>query len=296
MAICKLKNIKFKPLSVMVLSMQHGVVPSRVLVHWELEPTAQNLSTLRFFIDRGESPEEFQQLQAMTDGVRADQIQEYVDYSANIVDLNKVYYYRVRAVEFDPTLVTPLQEFKSDVSTWDGNLDLVGLYIVEEHLFLHRYVSGVPTMIFKRRRDGQYCPECWDEILKRVTKSNCTTCFGTGKLGGFYPPYEAWMNFEPDPKVTQIAEWGQRQTSQTDIQFTNYPLLIDGDVIVELKTDRRWKVSNVRYPEKNRTIMLQIARVDAANPTDIEYRVDVSEPRRKALLDEAELREKEREF
>ena len=157
-------------------------------------------------------------------------------------------------------------------------------------------MAGVPTMIFKKKRDGQHCPECWDEILKRVTKSNCTTCYGTGKLGGFYPPYEAWMNFEPDPKVTQVAEWGQRQSSQTDIQFTNYPLLSDGDVIVEMKNDRRWKVSNIRYPEKNRTTKLQIARVDAVNPSDIEYRVDISEPRRKALLDEAEAREKEREF
>lgn len=296
MATCKLKNLKFKPVSVLVLSMQHGPVPSRVLIKWELEPTAQRLTNLRFFVDRGESPEEMQQLQAMSEGILPTAILEFVDYSANIVDLNKVYYYRVRAVEFDPTITTSLQTFTSLPVTWDGDLDLVGLYIVEEHLFLHRYVSGVPTMIFKRRKDGLYCPECWDEVLKRVTKSACTTCYGTGKLGGFYPPYEAWMNFEPDPKVVQVAEWGQRQASQTDIQFTDYPLLNDGDMIIEMKTDRRWKVSNVRFPEKNRTIMLQIARVDAIHPSDVEYRVDVSESRRKALLAEADAREKEREF
>jgi len=289
-----LKNIRFKPLSVIVLNMQHHTTPSRILIKWELEPSAQNLNNIRFFVDRGESPEEMQQLQATSDGIRASQLLEFSDYTANLLDLNKVYYYRVRAVEFIGT--TPVQTFSSETVTWDGDLDLVGLYVVEEHLFLHRWVSGVPSMIFKRRRDGQYCPECWDEVLKRVTKSSCTTCYGTGKLGGFYPPHEAWMNFEPDPKVVQVTEWGQRQSSQTDIQFTNYPLLTDGDLIVELKSNRYWKVSMVRYPEKNRTIMLQIARVDAVNPSDVEYRVEVSVSRRKAMLAEADEREKEREF
>jgi hypothetical protein len=47
----QLKNIRFKSLSVMVLSIEHT---SRVLVRWQLEPTAQNLRNLKFFVDRGE--------------------------------------------------------------------------------------------------------------------------------------------------------------------------------------------------------------------------------------------------
>jgi len=290
-----LKNLKFKDVDATVLNMQYPPsVLSRVLIRWELEPTAQSLRNIRFYVDRGESPEEMQQLMAMSEGVRSGQALEFVDYTANLIDFHKVYYYRVRAVEFSGT--TAVQTFTSNPTTWDGDLDLVGLYVVEEHLFFHRWVAGVPTMIFKRRRDGQYCPECWDEIMKRVTKSNCSTCLGTGKLGGFYPPYEAWMSFEPDPKVVQVAEWGQRQVNQTDVQFTNYPLLTDGDLIVELKNNRYYKVSNVRYPEKNRTLLLQIARVDSVNPTDVEYQLPVPDDRRKALIAELACREKEREF
>jgi hypothetical protein len=294
MAAGKLKNIRLKPLNIMVLNMQHGQIPSRVLVKWEIEPSAQDLKDLYFYVDRGESPEELNQLQSMADGVPAHQLYEFVDFTANLTDLNKVYYYRVRAVEFFDG--TPVQTFSSEPVTWDGNLDLVGLYVVEEHLFLHRWVSGVPTMIFKRRLDGQYCPNCWDKILKRVTISNCTTCYGTGKLNGFYPPYEGWVDFEPDPKVVQVSEMGKRQVSQTDIQYTNYPLLTDGDLIVELNTNRYWKVSTVRYPEKNRTIMLQVARVDSVSPSDVEYRIPISEERRVALLALLDERSKEREF
>ncbi len=284
----KLKDLSFDDVSAQVLSTN----PGRVLITWRLKKTAQDLRNLKFFVDRGESPEEYSQLNA--EGIAANSTSEFVDYSPNLLDLHKVYYYRVRAVEF--TGVTPVQTFTSPNTTRDGDLDLVGIYVVDEHLFLHRWVAGVPTVIFKRRRDGTYCPDCWDEILKRVTRSNCQTCYGTGKLAGFYPPYEAWMNFEPDPKQFQVADWGVRQPSQTDIQFTNYPLLSDGDVIVELKTNKLWKVAGVRYPQKNRTIMLQIARLDAVNPTDIEYKVPVDQDRRRALVKELEAREREREF
>lgn len=285
----KLRDLKFLPISVQVLSVERI---SRVLIKWDLAPTAQNLKDFKFFVDRGESPSEFKQLN--TTGLPAVGLREFVDLTANLLDLQKVYYYRVRGVEFIGT--TPVQTFTSAVSTFKGDLDLVGIYVVDEHLFLERWVAGVPVMIFKKRRDGGRCPECWDSVLQRVTSSNCETCYGTGKLGGFYPPIESWMLVEPDPKVVQVAEWGRAQPNQTDIQFTNYPLLSVDDVIVEMQLDRRWKISNIRQPEKNRSAMLQVMRVSAINPTDVEYRVAVDEDRRSALVAELMARNKETEF
>jgi len=284
-----LRNIRFKVPSVVVLSIEHF---PRILVSWELEPTAQNLGCLKFFVDRGESPSEFQEL--TKEGIPYSSPHEFIDETPITQDLNKVYYYRVRAVEF--VNGTPVQTFASEASTWDGNLDLVGLYIVEEHLFALRHVYGVPAMIFKKRRDGAYCTECWDDVLKRITKSSCRTCYGTGRVGGYYPPIDAWMHFEPDPHSEGVAEWGRRQASQTDIQFTNYPLLSPDDLIVELKLNRFWKVVNVRAPEKNRTTILQMARLDAVNPSDIEYKIQIPEERRLLMLKEEDEREEEREF
>lgn len=286
----QLQNIRFKSISVVVLSIEHI---SRVLIKWSLEGTGQDLKNLKFYVDRSESPNEFRQLNPV--GISSSSVYEFVDETANLLDINKVLYYRVRAVE-EAVDGTPLQTFTSGVTTWDGDLDLVGLYIVEEHWFALRWVYGVPVMIFKRRHDGTYCPNCFDLILKRVTKSNCTTCFGTGTMGGYYPPIESWMSFEPDPKVEGVVEWGKKQQSQTDIQFINYPLLSPEDIIVELKSNRFWKVESVRYPEKNRTIVLQMARLDAVGPSDVEYKILVPEERRKVLVAQLEEREKEREF
>lgn len=289
MAARTLKNIRFKHVAVSVLSIEHI---SRVLIRWELEATTQILTNLKFFIDRGESPSEMHQLNAV--GISALGLLEYVDETAELRDINKTYYWRVRAVEYMSGV--PVQTFSSKPSNWESDLDLVALYIVEEHLFAHRFVYGVPAMIFKKRHDGVYCPSCWDKILKRVTKSNCTVCYGTGRLDGYYPPIDAWMSFEPDPKVEQVVEWGRRQSNQLDIQFTNYPLLAPGDMIVELQPNRYYRVSNVRSPEKSRNTMLQIARIDGIYMSDVEYKLEIPESRRQAMLKDLEKRDTEREF
>jgi len=273
----------------MVLSIEHT---SRVLVRWQLEPTAQNLRNLRFFVDRGESPNEFQQLNA--EGISAYDMYEYVDYTANLFDLNRMYFYRIRAVEIIDG--NPVQTFASHETTWDGDLDNTGLFIIEENYFEHRWIDGVPVMVFKKRHDGTYCPECWDTVLKRVTSSSCTTCYGTGRLDGYYPPIEAWMKFEPDPKVETITEIGLRQSSQTSAMFTNYPLITPDDVVVELKPNRFWKVENVTYPEKTRTIVLQTLKLNAVSTSDVEYKVPVPEGRRRIMVSQMEERDAQMEF
>jgi hypothetical protein len=286
----QLKNIRFRSTSVMVLSIEHI---SRVLIRWELEPTNQNLSRLKFYVDRSVDPVQFEQLNA--EGISPFGLYEYVDYTAQITDLHKIYYYRIRAVEEAPD-GTVLQTFTSGLNTWDGDPDLVSLFIIEEHLFAHRWVYGIPTMIFKKRADSEYCPECWDVVLKRVSRTNCAVCYGTGRLGGYFPPIEAWMSMEPDPKAEEVTEIKLKQHSHTTAQFTNYPILAPDDLIVELKPNRYWKVVAVNYTEKNRTIVLQFPQLSAVNLADIEYRVPIPEDRRRILVSQHEAREKEREF
>ena len=285
-----LRKIRFASALAEIKSIEH--IP-RVLIRWELMKTSQNLSNLKFFIYRGESPEDLTRLNGY--GIDHDELYEYMDYTGSLFDLRKLYYYRVDAVEFSGSV--EVQTFSSEVFTWDGKLDLVGAYVVEEHLFLYRHTSaGTPAFIYKKKKEGARCPDCWDPILKKVTKSNCTTCRGTGFLGGYYKPIDAWMGFNPSPKVSSIADWGEKQINQTDIEFTDYPVLNIGDLVLELKTHKYWKIDNVRHTEKGRVIMTQIARASAVNRSDIEYSIEVPEERRTALLNDMEEKRKELEF
>lgn len=295
----KLQKISFKNFRAQIMSIEY--IP-RILVTWDLNPTMQNLKDLFFFIDRGESPEDLKQLNAV--GIPANTLYEFMDLTSHIKDLSKVYYYRIRAAELANlgpnapiNAVRPiLQTFSTPTFTWDGDLDLEGLYVVEEHLFAHRYVYGVPILVYKKMREGDRCTECWDEVLKRVTKSNCKTCHGTGRLGGYYDPIPAWMDFNPSPKTTQIADWGPKQSRQSDTQFTNYPILTEGDIVYECKPGKLHRVSNIRFTEKSRVIMLQVARVDEVNRSDIEYSIEIPHDIVDEMVHQLEERKEERVF
>lgn len=265
----RLRNIRFKKIRARILSVEHI---SRVLVSWEIEPTSQKLDSLRFFIERGESPSEFIRLNG--DGIPADGLYEFVDYTASLFDLQKNYYYRVVAEELSSEGEV-LQSFVSEEASLDGCLDLAGLYVVEENLFKLEEVSGVPVLFYKKRFEGVKCPECWDDVLKRTTKSNCKTCFGTGRLEGYYPPIEGWVDFSVQTQNAVIQQQGTTQPNKTRCEFTNYPELRPGDVVFEIQNHIFWKVSSITAPEKNRVIMLQNLDLTAVNRSDIEYNLEI---------------------
>lgn len=279
----KLRNITFASTSISVLSTGNM---SRVLVRWALNPSTQDLTRLKFFIHRGESPTALLPISA---GIDHNAV-EYVDYSAKLQNLHKVYYYQVWAVEYAGD--TPVQAFTSPVRTWEGAPDLVTLYIINEHLFAFEKVCGMPAVIFKKFREGVHCPRCFDTVLKRVTKSDCTTCYGTGFLYGYYPPIPGWADFNPDPKVARIVEWGETKPSQTDIKYTNYPILVPGDIVVELEPNKYWNVVQVQPTQKNRTTILQICRLDAVKQMDIEYTLAIPQALRTSMIDSLNQRRK----
>lgn len=288
----RLRDIRFKSHEVHIMSFEPE---ARILVKWCLEPTAQNIKNLRFFIDRGETPEDLKQISG-PDGIPYNGRYEYLDFTGLLRNTEKLYYYRIRAVEFNDAGDTPLQTFQTPPFHWEGEPDLVSMYIIDEHLFAFRYVYGMPIAIFKKRTEGGRCPECWDTVLKRVTKSKCLTCLGTGFIDGYYPLIEGWMDFNPDPAIVSISEWGERQPNQTDTLFTNWPQLAVGDIIVEMESNRYWRVTNVRNTEKNRTTILQVSRLDEINRSDVELNLHIPDEVRLRMLKELQCRENKPEF
>lgn len=285
----RVKNLEFTNVSVVILSTDK--MP-RILIKWELKKTTQDLSNVFFDVYRGESPTEMKKVNV--DKIPADDLYEFVDTTVILRSMNKNYYYKVIASDYFNG--TPVQSFESQTTTWQGKLDLVAFYIVEEHLFAFRYVFGTPAMIFKKKTEGTRCNNCWDNVIKRVTKSNCSVCYGTGFIGGYYRPSSHWMNFSPDPTTAQVTEFGIREPSQNDVEFVNYPLLQMGDIILEVEPFRFWRVINVRGAEKNRNTLLQIARLDEVNKADIEQQIQVDQKERLRLLEELDERQKEPEF
>jgi hypothetical protein len=271
---------KFADVSVVVYE---AGPPSLVVVGWTFEDSTIPLSRYTISIRRGESPEG---LENIVSDLPAEMYTEFEDRTARLLDLHRVYHYQIIAKNKKTGI-----EVISKIQTWHGDLDIVGMYIVTEHNFKFRHISGVPVVMYKKHTDDvAKCPDCWDYIAKRVTRSSCTTCHGTGNVGkgvgGYYNPTYTWADPNPAPEVIQVTQWGRVQPMETDLFMSNYPRLDVGDLVIELLTERRWKVKMVQDTEKRRTKMLQIVRLDMVDRNEIEYHIPIPEDlRRRATLE-----------
>jgi hypothetical protein len=196
----------------------------------------------------------------------------YVDYTDSLKNLTNISHYKVKCRNKDTQ-----EEVVSSSFTVEGQLDLVGLYICDEHNFLLKDTIGVPSLIFKRRRGGIACKNCFDPIQKKRTISNCTVCYGTNWLGGFFKPLDSYVDFSPNPKTSTITNWGEVQENECNALLSNHPDVAPGDVIRELRDHRMWRVVHVTVTEKRRCQMLQFARLAEIKPGDIEYALATDE-------------------
>lgn len=282
-----LRSLKFKDVRIDIRGIYR--IP-RILIRWELETTSQNLKNLVFVVERGES---ITDLKPVSDWIPATSRREFMDCTPLLKDITKVYYYRIKAHELIRNQI--VQTFESEIYELEDRPDLVATYVIEEHLFAHRYVYGAPTLIYTKRGEGARC-DCWDPVMKRVTTSNCTNCKGVGFTQGYYDPIPAWMDFSPSPEAVQIADFGERQNQQTDIQFTDYPNIQIGDLILQLKPFSYWRVESVHSTMKNQVVILQMIRVMAVNKSDIEYSLSVPEDIVDKMIGEMKERLHEKEF
>ena len=215
----------------------------------------------------------------------------FLDYSDALKDLTSISNYKIKCRNKKTQ-----EEVISNTFTWESPLDLVGLYIIAEDDFLLKDATGVPSLVFKRRRGGIACPECFDPIQKKRTKSHCTSCYGTNWVGGFFKPIDTYIDFNPNPKNSVITGWGEIQENETDSKLSNFPDVSPGDVIRELRDFRMWRVVKVDVTEKRRCQMLQFARLTEIKPSDVEYLLPNDEQFQVKKVEELEAIKRRREF
>lgn len=243
---------------------------SRIAVLWEYAPPTQDLNDWDVFVQRGEAPTG---LVTIAQALPAMKHTSYLDEANSLSDQHKILCYRLVLKNRKTGEV-----FESPIQTWEGESDVVARFVIGEHNFKFRRVSGVPCAIFKKMHDGRArCPDCWNDVAKRTMKASCTTCNGTGWFVGWYDPIYVWVDLSPESKAVAYTGWGESQPSQLDILFSDYPRLRPGDMIVEIVPGKRWAVSKSQDMERRRRPMLQVARLDQIERGDIEYALEIPE-------------------
>jgi hypothetical protein len=156
-------------------------------------------------------------------------------------------YYRVRVTS------GAARTFYSDPTRADGGLPerdwrIAREIIRKEYLYYMKSPGGIRGCLLKRRNWGDRCTECTDYDTGEVSKPKCYTCYGTGIVGGYYPPFSYWvlMQGQRSQRISRDDQKGMQADKTMTVRGVAYPYIESGDIWVSTDNDRRWVVNGMQ--------------------------------------------------
>lgn len=239
-------------------------VLDELVVSWQVEiDPEENILDYEMFVLRSESPEG--DFETVSPGLFDTYV--FVDSEISTQAKWKQFYYKILAVDINGN------QFFSEAkaSSIATDLNLVGLEIARRNNILLKEYTGVKCHLLIMRKWGQYCTECWDSLKKQVRKSNCKTCYGVGRTGGYFKPiYPFYVQINSYGKSIDHANIGDQEPVQTNAWASNFPILSPGDIIVA-PGNIRWRISGINDTTQLGTTVRQLMQLYYIDRSNIEY-------------------------
>lgn len=233
---------------------------SSVLVRWYISPTSLDLSAVDVHIERAYSVSGPFDLVGI---VPASAVPEFTDPDIHLLSKHTTPFYRLRAGDTvtAPTGLGPPQ-------------DIYGLEATNRFELILREFAGRRVLVLTKRTGGQRCPECWDALKNKVSRSNCKTCFATGFAGGFYSPRETWAMKPPSAVIAQLTQLIKLEPDDLAFWMSNTPTLSPGDCIVSAE-GTRYRVLQNRPLEKAWSATRQTISARTLSRDQVEYDIPI---------------------
>lgn len=202
------------------------------------------------------------------------------DNTVSLLHKWRQYFYKIKAVH-KPT-GEESESAPSSSSIPPPNLEAAEIIRLEDVYF--RQLVGRKCWLFPVRTFGPRC-SCWDPTLGRRTRSNHLPCFGTGFLGGFMYPIEAWIQIDPPGKGSTASSLQEIQQTDSSARMISFPPVSPNDIIVE-PHNVRWRVIKVSHTERLRSPVHQEMVIHQIPIGDIEYGLPINvDPRTLEVVD-----------
>jgi len=180
-------------------------------------------------------------------------------------------------------LTTPWGTYTSEEAQVLGLLSkrqwLQARAIIRRTLLDPRGLERLPGYLMKRKLYGTVCTECVDPITGGITNSDCSTCDGTGKVGGYWTAAENTMfDLFGEKEDTKRSERGTVNDVALVGSFVGIPLMHRNDVWIDANSDRRYVISRVTPVSKlNRVPLIVKAELRLVEFGDVIYTIDPME-------------------
>ena len=257
--------IRFKSLDILLY------VTNAFTLKWEIENIPSGY-TERVNIFRSESPEDG--WEPIAEDITG---KEYFhDWTARMRNPTITIYYKLTGYVTDGADPADTEDIKdSDVEHFRYEPDAIAQEMIRRNNLVLQYYSGFKCQVLIKKTWGPQCVACYDDTLSANTSSNCSVCFNTKFMGGFYDPiitYIAFMEGSKDLRNLGIV------TTAPDIRpfwTTNTPELKKGDVFVD-NMNNRWKVESIaKDTTRLGTTVRQLFSAVKVPPDDVLSKLDV---------------------
>ena len=199
-------------------------------------------------------------------------------------DFNKDRYYKVLAIKKDDETDTTLSNISFSNECSNGIHEVMRY---NEELLYSNY-HGNSCLIIKAKSWGTRCPDCWSETRRQRTRTNCSTCNGTGFATGYFQPISKQISFDSDPKKSDSQKEWENNFDTKRARLSNYPLVRPKDLIFNINKNKRYVITNVettKFPKlsssgptiwsKNNCICSQLLTLEELNTNDNQYNINV---------------------
>jgi hypothetical protein len=215
------------------------------LVEWELDnrftPTS---GAYTFYVERAYSAGSWTRLNPSSPVTNQNYYSDSTEYKYGLINNNA---YRVVLVDGSETYIsTPA--FSNGYLTWN-ELKILRSILRQEYKRLTSLPVGIDGWLLRRRHWGTACTACTDfDLSNAVVNSSCTTCYGTGIVGGYYNAYAYYMEFVKGEKseLTEKPPFGTEDNIVRQGRGVAYPLITGYDIWVSAKTDDRYLIRTVQ--------------------------------------------------
>ena len=242
-----------------------------IAVTWEMEGSQEDFNNYRMSVLRAFAPSsDPAEYDVLVTGINPATTYYYLDTDIMTVSdkiLNLYYILQISG------LLNNEVTYSNAATTMYQVTDTHAMEIIRRRQIVFDHHSSTPVFVFVRKKTGTFCPNCYDPVLQTITTSNCTTCYGTGYVGGYYAPITITGQINTQPVRETFQIFGDWQDQDGVLYMQGFPLLAPKDMVY--LHDRRWLVQNVGSVAKSEYYIAQIVHIRQVERLDITNQVPV---------------------
>jgi len=245
------------------------VYPSHIQIQWTIEDKNSSLKSIDVLRAQSEAGP-FNVIETLGPSEY-----NFIDTEPNLLGLNRSYWYILKANSLHSVTEFVLSSPKTCEYELKGHRAKVARKARRDLKVQLERLNGVPIIILKRRTFGPRCSECFNPITNDVLYSHCNTCYGTTYVGGYHDPVYTFGKIDPVAVQETIGTSGPSQSAMTGLTIVDYPVVELNDIVIEAKTNRRFKVLRKIQSESSRVLVHQDLQISELSRAGIEYDIPV---------------------